>query len=338
MANRFPLTLNTVDKQIEELPSGTNLDLTGSSIIGASNITATGTVDVGALTVNGQNITATFSGDYNDLSNKPTIPTAVSQLDNDAGFLTAQSDSQTLGLVGATLSISGGNSVSLASILPTEVSELINDVGYISNLATVSVGELSDVDIDTIIPTQGDALVWDNLNQEFRPTGLDIPVNIGDLSNVSVAGAIDGQALIYDDETSSWVPGNVAAEVSVTDISGSVFADDSTLLVDGVNGKIVGPIDTTSLTVDTLNITGIGATEINSATTIDFIAEDNFLIKSTSGTITLNGPVTFTSALRAASFTTTERNELTPANGDIIYNTTDNKFQGYENGAWANLI
>lgn len=36
--------------------------------------------------------------------------------------------------------------------------------------------------------------------------------------------------------------------------------------------------------------------------------------------------------------TTTERNALTASNGMIIYNTTDNKFQGYENGAWANLI
>ena len=32
------------------------------------------------------------------------------------------------------------------------------------------------------------------------------------------------------------------------------------------------------------------------------------------------------------------RDALTPANGMVIYNTTDNKFQGYENGAWANLI
>ncbi len=32
-----------------------------------------------------------------------------------------------------------------------------------------------------------------------------------------------------------------------TDFKGSVFADDSTLLVDGVNGKIVGSIETTSL-------------------------------------------------------------------------------------------
>lgn len=36
--------------------------------------------------------------------------------------------------------------------------------------------------------------------------------------------------------------------------------------------------------------------------------------------------------------TTGQRNSLTPANGMLIYNTTDNKFQGYENGGWANLI
>ena len=38
------------------------------------------------------------------------------------------------------------------------------------------------------------------------------------------------------------------------------------------------------------------------------------------------------------NLTTTERDALTAANGMIIYNTTLNKFQGYENGAWANLI
>lgn len=42
--------------------------------------------------------------------------------------------------------------------------------------------------------------------------------------------------------------------------------------------------------------------------------------------------------LLLGNMTTAERDALTPANGMMLYNTTDNKFQGYENGAWVNLI
>ena len=41
--------------------------------------------------------------------------------------------------------------------------------------------------------------------------------------------------------------------------------------------------------------------------------------------------------VRFASYTTTDRNNLTPNNGDVIYNSTDDKFQGYAGGAWVNL-
>ena len=44
------------------------------------------------------------------------------------------------------------------------------------------------------------------------------------------------------------------------------------------------------------------------------------------------------SPIKMASFTTAERANITAQNGDVIYNTTDNKFQGYENGAWVNLV
>ncbi|WP_019539786.1 hypothetical protein [Proteiniphilum acetatigenes] len=43
---------------------------------------------MGALPVN----TPLFSGNYNDLSDKPVIPTKVSELDNDFGYIVVESD------------------------------------------------------------------------------------------------------------------------------------------------------------------------------------------------------------------------------------------------------
>ena len=44
-----------------------------------------------------------------------------------------------------------------------------------------------------------------------------------------------------------------------------------------------------------------------------------------------------TGALIITRLTTSQRNALTPVNGMLIYNTTNNKLEGYENGAWVNL-
>ena len=52
------------------------------------------------------------------------------------------------------------------------------------------------------------------------------------------------------------------------------------------------------------------------------------------GNVKVNGAF----ELLLGNMTTTQRDALTAANGMIVYNTTANKFQGYENGAWANLI
>jgi len=54
--------------------------------------------------------------------------------------------------------------------------------------------------------------------------------------------------------------------------------------------------------------------------------------------VTGNVKISGANELLLGSMTTTQRNALTAANGMIIYNSTDNKFQGYENGGWANLI
>ena len=41
--------------------------------------------------------------------------------------------------------------------------------------------------------------------------------------------------------------------------------------------------------------------------------------------------------LNLKSYTTTQRNALTSAAGDIIYNETDNKVQFYNGSAWSDL-
>ncbi len=47
--------------------------------------------------------------------------------------------------------------------------------------------------------------------------------------------------------------------------------------------------------------------------------------------------VAMSCSLNLKSYTTTQRNALTSAAGDIIYNTTDSKVQFHNGSSWANL-
>ena len=59
---------------------------------------------------------------------------------------------------------------------------------------------------------------------------------------------------------------------------------------------------------------------------------------STTDTPEFQGVTATTGTVRLASLTTTERDTtLTAVDGDMIYNTTDSKLQGYQAGGWINL-
>ena len=77
MADRFPLIANTGHSQIQEIPSGDNLNLSNNSIVGVTTVTATN--------VNATTVTATtFVGDGSDLTGISGFATALS---SSAGFL-----------------------------------------------------------------------------------------------------------------------------------------------------------------------------------------------------------------------------------------------------------
>lgn len=47
--------------------------------------------------------------------------------------------------------------------------------------------------------------------------------------------------------------------------------------------------------------------------------------------------VAMQNSLNVKSYTTTQRNALTSAAGDIIYNSTDSKVQFYNGSSWSDL-
>jgi hypothetical protein len=128
-----------------------------------------------------------------------------------------------------------------------------------------------------------------------------------------------------------------------------------------LNGVVQVPttdytVSGTTLTFTTAPATGdkISVKTFSSITTLDKIQDadgdtkievertadnDTVHIKvAGSDKLTISNTVTTHSQLvQFASYTTTQRNALSPSNGAVIYNSTDSKFQGYAGGAWVNL-
>ena len=240
MATRYPLILDTDDSnKLKELPNGDKLNLDSNDIVNVVNVTATGTITAGTISAanviqNGNtlqsvafsgnyndltsrptifsgswnNLTdkpAIFDGDYNSLVNKPTIATNTSQLTNDAGFITAAQELQSLSFANGTLTISNGNSINISSIDITGSVFADNSTLLVDRVA----GNIPSANISGTEATNWNAaFAWGNHAS----------------AGYQVAGAP------YDG-----------------DLTGSVFADNSTLLVDGVNGVIPGYISIASL-------------------------------------------------------------------------------------------
>ena len=163
MADRIPLIVDTSDgNKIKELPVGDNLDLSNSSLVNVTSVTAT-SVNVGG------NL---FTGSYADLTNTPTIPTDISDLTDTQSLLGAGG--------GGTTIISGGGAGRwmLTADDSTQVDILSDNTVKIAGAGNITTAT-SDVSGTTVLTVTGtESIRWDSGSGLFELfTGVDwIPI------------------------------------------------------------------------------------------------------------------------------------------------------------------
>ena len=235
MAVRYPLVIDTTDNnKIKELPLNDSLNLSTNSIVNAVNITASGTltvanlvVDTNSVSINGNSIaTVALTNSYTDLSNKPSLfdgqyasltgrPTIVSTTEDLADVSSTQATNGQALIYNSTSGVYEPGSIADAAL----------------DLTSQSISELADVAVISI-----------STNQVLKWTGATFAnSNIAFSELTGTPTTLSGYGI-----TNAYTKAEVDAQISAPtgDLKGSVFGDDSALLVDGVNSKIVGPIDT----------------------------------------------------------------------------------------------
>lgn len=218
MANRFPLVIDTDSgNKIKELPSGDNLNLRESSIVNVQDITALGTINAADIRVNGNRLVAQSFADLTDTPN--TFAGAANY------FVKVKEDGT--GLEFRPFSDIGNIEVEIIEVGDIVLPTVTNTVDIGSDLLrfrTVTAREF-----------KGDLLANDESKVFDAATGF--------ISYAALQGApqflsefTDDVGFLrtndLDDALNDLFDQGTAFS---TDIKGSVFADDSSVMVDALN-------------------------------------------------------------------------------------------------------
>lgn len=123
------------------------------------------------------------------------------------------------------------------------------NLNWIAQAANGRLSELQDVDLATVPPSAGDILVYNEIAGLWvvGQNGTSDVQSIDDLTDVITTGAQspqDGQALVWDDQQSQWVPGDVQSDEAAPAILWNVTAVDSTQYIfsgSGFTGFVGNP-------------------------------------------------------------------------------------------------
>lgn len=245
-------------------------------------------------------IPTVFSGDYADLTNKPTIPTldgyATQAWVIDQGFLTSDSDNQGLSLDGTVLSITNGNSVDLAAIdTNVDLTNYYTKTEVDGLIPTTFSGDYADLTNAPVIPTVPtnisdftndagyitSAAVFSGSYTDLTDTPI-IPSTLGDLSNVSNNTPADGQHLVFDGATNQWKPSHASAGSE----SGYSDADSRNALSSGIGLSYNSSTGTFALNATISNLLDVDASGIQNGQVLkwngsEFVPGDDTVLQST---------------------------------------------------------
>lgn len=218
-----------------DFASGSGIALTTNAGTDTVTITNTGILSV----TQGDGITAT------------TVGGAVTVVNN--GVRTASAGTPVSGrAAGAGISISGTNDITITNTGVLDVS-----AGFGISAAVDAPSGILSISVST-------ASVVTNSYRNFLVSGQSTLAANGVADNIAFAA---GYGIVLTTSTLGTDTVTIALDQKHIDINGSIFGDDSLLLVDGVNSKIVGPVDTTSLrTSETLIALGSNAGATNQGT------------------------------------------------------------------------
>ena len=281
--------------------------------------------------------TVATSGVYSDLTGKPatyTLPVASTSI---LGGVVPDGTTISISGTGAIAVAAGGHNHPASSLTGTTLSTSVvtsslTSVGTItSGTWSGSFGAVSGANLTTLnasnlssgtVPVARLPLATTSALGAVQPDGGSITISGGVISAVVPVATTSTIGGVKVDGTTITISGGVISSATASNAASALSG--TTLAANVVNSSLTSVGTLTSLTVaGTITSTGAGTPTLTSSTNINLAAA--------------NAVVVTASPFRLASFTTTARNALTPTNGDMIYNTTVNKFQGYQNGAWINL-